>query len=169
MSGRQTIIQTEALFALNILRDRHIRRFVPFSQRVFAFTILVLIMRTHKAFYAASCLLNSGRPFALSVTMILMTMRMKVLSEKHKELSQTISSLVCSIRTEAGCQSCDFCLNAEDENDLLLLEQWDSEEHLQAHINSEQFRVLRGTTTLLREPCEMKFHHDVLPPGGANA
>lgn len=103
------------------------------------------------------------------MAMILMTIRMKVLSEKHKELSQTISSLVGSIRTETGCRRCDFCLNAEDENDLLILEQWDSEEHLQAHMNSDQFRVLRGTANLLQKPYEMKFHHDALPPGGANA
>lgn len=79
--------------------------------------------------------------------MILITIRMKVLSEKHKELSQTITSLAGSIRTEKGCEHCDFCRNAEDENDLLLLEQWDSEENLQAHLKSDRFRVLRERKT----------------------
>jgi quinol monooxygenase YgiN len=36
--------------------------------------------------------------------MILVIIRMKVLSEKHKELSQTIASLIGSIRMEKGCQ-----------------------------------------------------------------
>jgi len=43
---------------------------------------------------------------------------MRVLEEKRKELSQTISSLIGSIRTEKGCQRCDFCRNMEDENEL---------------------------------------------------
>lgn len=97
--------------------------------------------------------------------MILITIRMKVLAEKHKELSQTISSLAGSIRAEKGCKRCDFCHNAEDENDLLLLEQWDSEENLQTHMKSECFRVLRGAANLLREPCEVMFHREFEPGG----
>jgi hypothetical protein len=33
---------------------------------------------------------------------------MKILAERHKELSQTITSLIGSIRTETGCKRCDF-------------------------------------------------------------
>jgi quinol monooxygenase YgiN len=54
--------------------------------------------------------------------MILVIIRMKVLSEKRMELSQTIGSLIGSIRTKKGCRRCDFCQSIEDENELLLLE-----------------------------------------------
>jgi len=50
-----------------------------------------------------------GRPFADTICMILVIIRMRVLAEKRKELSQTISSLISSIRTEKGCQRCNFC------------------------------------------------------------
>jgi hypothetical protein len=40
--------------------------------------------------------------------MILVIIRMKVLSDKRMELSQTITSLSGSIRMEKGCQRCDF-------------------------------------------------------------
>jgi len=40
--------------------------------------------------------------------MILVIIRMRVLSEKRKEVSQTIASLIGSIRTEKGCQRYDF-------------------------------------------------------------
>jgi len=40
--------------------------------------------------------------------MILGIIRMRVLDEKRMELSQTIASLIGSIRTEKGCQRCDF-------------------------------------------------------------
>jgi quinol monooxygenase YgiN len=90
---------------------------------------------------------------------------MKVLSEKRMELSQTIASLIVSIRTEKGCERCDFCQSMEDENELCLLGEWDTRNNLKDHLESESFSVLRGALNLLREPCEMTFHN-VFSPGG---
>ena len=106
-----------------------------------------------------------GRPFAFSIFMILVNIRMNVLSEKRMELSQTIASLSGSIRMEKGCQRCDFCQSIEDENRLFLLEEWDTQKNLMTHMKSEQFRVLRGTMSLLREPYEMMIHTVFHPEG----
>jgi len=76
--------------------------------------------------------------------MILLIIRMKVLSEKRMELSQTIASLIVSIRTEKGCERCDFCQSMEDENELCLLGEWDTRNNLKDHLESESFSVLRG-------------------------
>jgi quinol monooxygenase YgiN len=97
--------------------------------------------------------------------MILVIIRMKVLSEKRMELSQTIASLAGSIRMETGCQCCDFCRSVEDENRLFLLEGWDTQKNLMLHLKSEQFRVLRGAMNLLKEPYEMMFHTAFHPAG----
>jgi quinol monooxygenase YgiN len=83
---------------------------------------------------------------------------MKVLAEKRVELSQTIVSLIGSIRTEKGCRRCDFCRSVEDENELCILEEWDTRENLNGHLKSELFKVLRGAMYLLREPYEMTLH-----------
>jgi quinol monooxygenase YgiN len=97
--------------------------------------------------------------------MILVIVRMEVLSEKRKELSQTIALLISTIRTEKGCQRCDFCQNIEDENELYLLEEWDTRENLIGHQKSEHFRVLLGAMNLLKEPPEMMFHTVFHPEG----
>jgi quinol monooxygenase YgiN len=97
--------------------------------------------------------------------MILVVIRMKVLSEKRKELSQTIALLIGSIRTEKGCKRFDFCQSIEDENELCLLEEWDTEENLKSHLKSGRFRVLRGAMNLLKEPYEMMFHTVFHPAG----
>ena len=97
--------------------------------------------------------------------MILVIIRMKVLSEKRKELSQTIASLIGSIRTEKGCRRYSFFQSMEDENELCLLEEWDSQENLERHLKSGRFRVLRGTMNLLQEPYEMIFHNVFHPAG----
>jgi quinol monooxygenase YgiN len=86
--------------------------------------------------------------------MVLVITQMNVHPEKHRELSQTMASLIISTRMEKGCRRCDFCQSVEDENNLFLLEEWDTEEKLMTHRKSEYFKVLRGAMNLLREPYE---------------
>ena len=81
------------------------------------------------------------------------------------ELSQTIASLSGSIKMEKGCQRCDFCQSIEDENRLLLIEEWDTQENLMTHLKSDHYRVLRGAMNLLKEPYEMVFHTVFHPAG----
>ena len=90
--------------------------------------------------------------------MILVITRMKVLSEKRRELSQTIASLSDSIRMEKGCRRCYFCRSIEDENRLFLLEEWDTQKNLLTHLKSEHFRVLGGAMHFLQEPFERMFY-----------
>ena len=90
--------------------------------------------------------------------MILVIIRMQVFPEKRKELSQTIVSLIGSQRTEKGCLRCDFYLSMEDENQLCILEEWDTRENFDSHLKSERFRVLRGAMNLLQEPYELIVH-----------
>jgi len=97
--------------------------------------------------------------------MILVIIRMKAPFEKRMELSQTITSLSGSIRKEKGCNRCDFCQSVEDENRLFLLEEWDTQENLKAHMRSDNFRVLRGGMSLLKEPYERTFHTAFYPEG----
>ena len=97
--------------------------------------------------------------------MILVIIRMKAHSEKRMELSQTIASLSSSIGMEKGCQRCDFCQSVEDGNRLFLLEEWDTQKNLMAHLKSEHFSVLRGAMNLLREPDERMFYTVFDPEG----
>ena len=90
--------------------------------------------------------------------MILAIMRMKVISTKRLELSQAIVSLTGFIRTKKGCRRCDFLQSLGNENELCLIEEWDTPEDFRAHLKSEHFKVLRGAMNLLEEPCEGKSY-----------
>jgi quinol monooxygenase YgiN len=92
---------------------------------------------------------------ALSLSMILVILHMKVSAKNRKELFQTVISLLGTIRTEKGCGRCDFFHGLEDENILCLLEEWDTEKSFAAHRKSECFKVLRGAMNLLEEPCSI--------------
>lgn len=90
--------------------------------------------------------------------MILVITRMKVISEKRMELSQTIASLSGSIRQEKGCRRCECCQSIENEDRLFFLEEWDTKENLLNHMKSENFRVFRGgANNLLQERYERMF------------
>lgn len=90
--------------------------------------------------------------------MILLFIRMNVLPEKRKELSQAITSLVVSIRTEKGCYRCNFCHSMEYEDELYLCEEWETQEGLAGHLQSEQFKVLLGAINLLKKPHEVRIY-----------
>jgi quinol monooxygenase YgiN len=82
---------------------------------------------------------------------------MHISPDKHRELTQTLMSLIESIRTEQGCRRCDLWQNVEDENRLCLLEEWASQADLKKHMKSRSFRVLRGAMSLLKEQHEISF------------
>ena len=90
---------------------------------------------------------------------------MKVRAEKREELSQTIALLISPLRKEKGCLRYDFCRSMEDENELCILEEWDTLENFKRYMKSERFRVLRVATNLLQDPYEMVFHTVFHPEG----
>ena len=48
-----------------------------------------------------------------------------------------------AIRAENGCIKYDYYLSEKDPNELLLIEQWESKEHQQIHINQPHMDTLR--------------------------
>jgi quinol monooxygenase YgiN len=96
--------------------------------------------------------------------MILMTIRMKVLPEKRKELTQALESLVKSIKGLKGCQRCELCMSANDENEFCLIGEWENRKELDMHLRSELFKVLMGAMSLLKHPHEIKLYTDLSSP-----
>ena len=48
-----------------------------------------------------------------------------------------------AIRKEDGCIRYDYYLSEKDPNELLLIEQWESKQHQQIHINQPHMETLR--------------------------
>jgi quinol monooxygenase YgiN len=90
--------------------------------------------------------------------MLSTTIRMKVFPEKRKELLQAITSLLGSIKLQKGCRRCDFCISAEDENEFCLFGEWESQEDLEKHLDSDVYKVLLGAMSLLKNPHDMKLY-----------
>jgi len=84
---------------------------------------------------------------------ILLFVKMNVLAEKRKEVSQTINSLTADIKKEQRCVDSGFFQNTADENEIMFLTTWTDRNTLDAYLKSAQFTVLLGTRSLLtKEP-----------------
>ena len=90
--------------------------------------------------------------------MILFLVKMEALPEKHKELSQTVHSIITQVRQERGCLESNFYRSVDSENELLLVDAWESREALEAHLRSIRFTVLLGAKSLMRRPPEITIH-----------
>jgi quinol monooxygenase YgiN len=90
--------------------------------------------------------------------MILLFMKMNVLPEKHKEMTQTLLSMIEPTEREKGCLSYDVFCDIEDKNLLSLMEVWKNREYLDRHLKTKSFGVLLGTKSLLSEPMKIQIH-----------
>lgn len=54
------------------------------------------------------------------------------------------TGILSAIRAENGCFKYDYYLSESDENELLLIEQWESKNHQQIHIAQPHMDLLRS-------------------------
>lgn len=54
------------------------------------------------------------------------------------------TGVLAAIRAEDGCIRYDYYLSEKDPNELLLIEQWESKNHQQVHLEQPHMALLRG-------------------------
>lgn len=84
--------------------------------------------------------------------MMVVRITMNVLPEKQKEVVQTLLSMMDPMERETGCLSYSLLCDMKDRNLLCVLEEWESREKLNHHLNSDIFGILLGTKSLLCQP-----------------
>ena len=89
--------------------------------------------------------------------MIIATITLKVIPHKRSELLQTLRSMTEQIRRARGCNSCYFFQDVEDENIFIIIEDWNTQEELDSHLESDMFGALIGTKSLLVEPADISI------------
>ncbi len=94
--------------------------------------------------------------------MIVSSIRVLVSPENHRELAQTVRSLLRSIRRQKGYLDSYLYLDLGDDDAFCLIEEWETLEDLNNHLRSNDFAVLFGAVNLLKKTSEVKF--SVLTP-----
>jgi quinol monooxygenase YgiN len=89
--------------------------------------------------------------------MIVVRMIMNVLPEKHKEVMQTLLSMIESPGKESRYLSYGIFCDIENKNVFNLISEWETRKDLDDHIRSYRFSVLLGTKSLLCEPLKIQI------------
>ncbi len=84
--------------------------------------------------------------------------KMCVPANKRMEVLQTIKTMLDTIRNEQGCVSCICCVDVEDEHIIIFTQEWDTNENLAAHLQSDCFTVLLGAMKLLSIEPEIRIN-----------
>ena len=89
--------------------------------------------------------------------MIVTTIRMHTTPENRKELMQTFRSLTDPGKCGNGCKSCRIYREVGNEEAVILIQEWDSRNHLDKHLRSDEFAVMVGAMSLLEQPDTVEF------------
>jgi quinol monooxygenase YgiN len=89
--------------------------------------------------------------------MIIARTYLTALQEKHKEVLQTLLSMVEAPKNGNGLISYAIYRDIEDKNAFSLISSWETRDHLNHHLNSERFDVLLGIKSLLCDPIEIEI------------
>jgi len=89
--------------------------------------------------------------------MIVSTTRITVSSANRSELFQTIQTLLTPIKNEKGCLASHFYLDSADSNTALLVEEWETEEDWDNHLQSTDCAIFLGAVSILCRPTSVDF------------
>lgn len=66
--------------------------------------------------------------------------------------------ILAAIRAEEGCLRYDYYLSCQNEDEILLLEEWDTAEHQRTHMEQEHMKSLR----VIKDDCiaDTQLHKD---------
>ena len=79
-------------------------------------------------------------------------------AERRAEALRIVRSLLGPTSAAPGCASCGFYTDAQNENILCYVEDWETEEDLQRHIRSDDYRKFLALIDLAGEPPDLRFH-----------
>lgn len=90
--------------------------------------------------------------------MIFATVRMKMPPEKRSEAVRILARTAEWTRVEPGCIACHVYLDAKEPGEIMLEEEWQSEEELARHLKSDHFRNVLLVMEMAVERPEIGFH-----------
>ena len=76
--------------------------------------------------------------------MILVNAKITVKAGERDNAISKMQDLIKSTRLEPGCINYNLYINAEDENVLMVLEQWENQDVLDAHMRTEHFKAFNA-------------------------
>ena len=74
--------------------------------------------------------------------MIIVTLRIKVPRERHRDFMDSARLIVEPTKIQTGCISCRLYQDSDEPDVVFLVEEWKSRKELDRHLNSDQYRIV---------------------------
>ena len=89
--------------------------------------------------------------------MITATLRIKVCKGKKDEVIRLLQSLIDQTRVQTGCLSCHLYQDVNDQNTVTWTEQWRSQDDLNHHLRSRQYKRILAALDMSDSEPEIRF------------
>jgi quinol monooxygenase YgiN len=85
------------------------------------------------------------------------TVTLRIIKGKSDEFLQAIRSFREKVKQEDGFRKCTIYQDVTDESTFNVIEEWETQEHLDNHLRSDLFRVLIGALKVLSTESEVRY------------
>ena len=89
--------------------------------------------------------------------MIVTTIKLQTDPDNRKEILQTFRSLLNPTECELGCKSCRIYRELDNDEAVMVIQEWDSKTDLEEHLRSDEFAILIGAMSLLQKPETVEY------------
>jgi quinol monooxygenase YgiN len=89
--------------------------------------------------------------------MIIATIKMKITREKHPDILNMLGSIAERTKNKTGCSSCSVCVDTKDDS-IIFEEVWKSENDLQYHLRSDDYKYILLIMEMAIEPPDVRFN-----------
>jgi quinol monooxygenase YgiN len=96
---------------------------------------------------------------AYELNMVVGTLRIPLSADRRSQVLEVLRSIQGPVLAQPGCTGCVIYEEQSPEDAVVLVERWDSEAALEAHIRSESYRRILGAIELSGGPPEVRFEH----------
>jgi quinol monooxygenase YgiN len=90
--------------------------------------------------------------------MIILVLKLKVSPADRKDLISIFDTVAGSTSVKPGCKMVKLESDVHDDDDLFLIEEWESMSELERHIASDEFRKIMAMIDMAVELPEISFH-----------
>lgn len=75
----------------------------------------------------------------------------------RRQVIASFEPLIAWTRVQPGCRVCHLLADIEDPRALVLLEEWDTQDHLDRHLRSDDYRRVLAAIELSQEAPQIHF------------
>ncbi|MFC1859299.1 putative quinol monooxygenase [Thermodesulfobacteriota bacterium] len=89
--------------------------------------------------------------------MVIFTLRLEVAPNDRLNILKTIHGIIGPTAVRKGCLHCGLYSNSQNDDELILLEKWKTQQDLEKHVRSDDFRKILTVMEAAKKKPEISF------------